>query len=363
MGSYGASLAFAFSGGKSKTKPDATTRALNEFRLKQAESLLGDFGPSIGRIREIGTPSRGTRSYLDSLSKVASERGLQSDSWYRQAVRNTNEAYGNNLAYISDTIAPSLVSAGNSYYNQILRPEIANNAALLGLSRSGAQIEAQAKGAASIALPISQTIAGLQGQQLQGRANAITGFSSQLPQVDIDTRNSYLQRLGLGVNAKDYTRQQRLSAEETYSNFLTSFINATPYTAGSTTKYNNWSVQGSASASYGTGGGGAGGQANSSFFNNTGSDINFKENLAPFDSKEFLSQLVPYSYNYKPSYPHEDSCKRTAGIIAQQLEQTEYGSMLVETREDGKYINYTQALSVMMACLVDMNTRLARLGV
>lgn len=348
-----AGLAFGLGGGKTKTKVDDTTKALNEFRLRQAQSLVEDYGVSLRALQAVGTPDKLTQKYAYQLGDIARERGLTADNWYESALENSAAAYNSNLNYITDTLAPSLVSAGNSYYNQILRPEIANNASLLGLGRSGAQIEAQAKGAASIALPISQQIAGLVGENRAAKAEAIRGFNQQRPDVDINTRNSYLQRLGLGLNAYDYTRQQRQANQETYSNLLTSFINATPYQAGSTTKFNTWNVQGQVSASTGSGGGGG----NAGFFGGGGSDSNFKENLIPFNSKDFLAQLVPYEYNYK-SYP-----KTTAGIIAQDLEKTKYGDMLVETRADGKYINYVQALSVMMACLVDINTRLSKLGV
>lgn len=255
MGSGSASLAFAYSTSKSKIRPDATTRALNDFRLTQAQSLP-TLGPSIRPLLSLGRLDEGTRNILGLLGRKSTERGLTANEFYRNATERTNNAYSRNLDFISDEIAPNLLDAGQSYYSQILRPEIANNAALLGLSRSGAQIEAQAKGAASIALPLSQTIAGLQGQQLQGRAEAIRGFNQQLPEVDVNTRNAYLQRLGIGAQARDYSRQQRLDARETYANLLTSFINATPYTAGSTTRGRSFSVSGS--VSYGGSGGGGG---------------------------------------------------------------------------------------------------------
>jgi len=253
-----ASLAFAYSTSKSKTRPDATTRALNEFRLIQAQSLPS-LGQSISPILRAGRLSDSTRESLSLIGRQSTQQGLTANQFYRNAVDRTNSAYGRNLSFIEDEIAPNLLDAGQSYYSQILRPEIANNAALLGLSRSGAQIEAQAKGAASIALPLSQTIAGLQGQQLQGRADAIRGFNQQLPEVDVNTRNAYLQRLGIGAQARDYARQQRLDTRETYANLLTSFINSTPYTAGSTTRGRAFSVSGS--ASYGGSGSGGGGNA------------------------------------------------------------------------------------------------------
>jgi hypothetical protein len=367
MGSVSGGLSYTKS--KSKVKPDATSRALNQFRLDQAESLSGSFGQSIDRYFRLGTQglSSGANRYLNRISDFADDKGLTSQQWYRDILRSidpenakqeVNNQYRSNIDYITNTLAPSLVDSGSSYFNQILSPEITNEYSLLGLGRSGANQEAQAKGAASISLPISQLISQLVNQNLVGGAQATQGFNTQhlqnlnaigqqRPNVDVALREAQLGRLGLGFQAADYKRSLQQSTAGEYANLLQSFINASPYNPGSTTKGDvfNAYIQGSYS---GGGGGGAG-------LGGGGSDINIKDNIESFDSKAFLDSLNAYTFTYKD----DPQSIEHIGLMAQELEKTFYGKSLVEDTPKGKIVYYWKAIAALLACVVDMNKRVS----
>jgi len=116
-----------------------------------------------------------------------------------------------------NTIDPSRqVEAANEYFRRIVSPELQGQYSLLGLGRSGANQEAQARAAAGIALPIQQQIsqqqaqlAGQQANQLTNNQaaligqnyNALTGLlGQQASQLYGSSANLYGQQLGLTGN-------------------------------------------------------------------------------------------------------------------------------------------------------------------
>jgi Chaperone of endosialidase len=95
---------------------------------------------------------------------------------------NLTDVRDSNLNYINNVIGPQAIGAGNSYYNQILGPQLGNENALMGLARSGGRQEAEGKGAANIALQLQQFLGGLQGNTLQGYQQGQTGLAQGLQQ-------------------------------------------------------------------------------------------------------------------------------------------------------------------------------------
>lgn len=100
------------------------------------------------------------------------------------------------LNYINNQMANQAIGAGNSYFNQIMSPQISNEMATMGLARSGANQEAQAKAAANIALGINQQQSQLQGQALSGYQQGATGLSQGYQQGLGNVAGQYGQNLG-----------------------------------------------------------------------------------------------------------------------------------------------------------------------
>jgi Chaperone of endosialidase len=124
------------------------------------------------------------------LQNIALSSGMQRMGDTRQS----------NLDYINNVIAPQAIGAGNSYYNQILGPQIGNENALMGLARSGGRQEAEGKGAANIALQLQEELGSLQGQTLgnyqQGMGALSQGYQQGLGQVG----QQYAGQLGQASN-------------------------------------------------------------------------------------------------------------------------------------------------------------------
>ena len=79
------------------------------------------------------------------------------------------------------------------------------------------------------------------------------------------------------------------------------------------------------------------------------SDVSAKKNIVPANKEleEFLNALGVYSYEYKDKQNGEG---RHISTMAQDLEKTEIGKSMVETREDGlKQVNYGKGFAVMLA--------------
>src|SRR6266705_1112035 len=89
----------------------------------------------------------------------------------RAQLQALSDRYGTDIQNFAQQ---QLLPAGQGYYNQIVAPQIAGDQALMGLGRSGAAAEAQAKGAAGIALPLEQQVAQLLAQ------NQIAGYQGQV---------------------------------------------------------------------------------------------------------------------------------------------------------------------------------------
>lgn len=276
---------FGSSSSEQQNRPDPLTQQLNELKYNIFSDLnrsTGGLSTILGRFNQFALPSFSTQDYANNAASFAQQGGLSSQDWYNQALQGLNQYQGQaqtsqdlynrnlgqlgnlnqaNLGYINNTLAPQLLGSGQDYFRQILSPTLNNQYSLLGLGRSGANLEAQSKGAASIALPIAQQIAGLTGSQLgsyYGAANQnlqnnaaqqgafgtqylqnLYGLNQQYPNVDIGLRQAQLERLGQGLNFSDYSRQQSLAGlEPQLQGFLGAFTGS-PYTPGGTTSTQN----------------------------------------------------------------------------------------------------------------------------
>ncbi len=289
---------------------DPTTQALNTLRygnLLNMGGAVGGFENLIPQYMQSSQFSGDTTSLINNAINLSAVPGMQPGDWFNQALgsidptgqidrlnsltnansqnlSNTlqselgqgggmlNATLGQNLGALQN-LQPQLLGAGNDYFHQILGPQIQNQNSLMGLGRSGANEEAQAKGAASISLPIAQLMAqltqqaygqygsGLQslynnaysgynqgaqslmGQNQQAQAGLgsqylsnIYGINQAYPGVSTELQNAALSRGLQGVNASDLQRQ---ATSGTLQNLLQGFIsgmNATPYTPGPTQK-------------------------------------------------------------------------------------------------------------------------------
>lgn len=112
-------------------------------------------------------------------------------------------------------------------------------------------------------------------------------------------------------------------------------------------------------SSGGTGGGAAAGGAAAA-----GSDISLKENIEPADTDGFLDyqyrkmldQLHPSVYDYKDK---SDGKGKRMGVMAQDLEKSEMGKGMVETKDGKKNINVD--ISTILAGQAGLNERLNKI--
>src|SRR6266700_1071526 len=256
---------------------DPTTQALNTLRygnLLNMGGAVGGFENLIPQVMQSSQFSGDTTALINNAMNLSAVPGMQPGDWFNQALgsidptqqinrlnsltnansgnlSNTlqselgqgggmlNATLGQNLGALQN-LQPQLLGAGNDYFHQILGPQIQNQNSLMGLGRSGANEEAQAKGAASISLPIAQLMAQLNQQAQAGLGSQylsnIYGINQAYPGVSTELQNAALSRGLQGVNASDLQRQ---ATSGTLQNLLQGFIsgmNATPYTPGPTQK-------------------------------------------------------------------------------------------------------------------------------
>lgn len=88
------------------------------------------------------------------------------------------------------------------------------------------------------------------------------------------------------------------------------------------------------------------------------SDINAKTNIESFSSDEFLGKLKPYKYDYKNE---SDGKGKQAGVMAQDLENTEVGKQAVIDTSKGKMVDYNKLGPTMLSSLVELNERLKKI--
>jgi hypothetical protein len=90
------------------------------------------------------------------------------------------------------------------------------------------------------------------------------------------------------------------------------------------------------------------------------SDENLKEDIkkADFDVEEFLNSLSPKKYQYKE--PKKFGEGQQVGIMAQDLEKTDAGKMLVKETDDGKMVDTSKAALLALASLAQINDRLKK---
>ena len=88
------------------------------------------------------------------------------------------------------------------------------------------------------------------------------------------------------------------------------------------------------------------------------SDINAKTNIESFSSDDFLGKLKPYKYDYKDE---SDGKGKQAGVMAQDLENTEVGKQAVIDTPRGKMVDYNKLGPTMLSSLVELNERLKKI--
>src|SRR6266705_4511046 len=274
---------------------DPTTQALNTLRygnLLNMGGAVGGFENLIPQYMQSSQFSGDTTSLINNAINLSAVPGMQPGDWFNQALcsidptgqidrlnsltnansqnlSNTlqselgqgggmlNATLGQNLGALQN-LQPQLLGAGNDYFHQILGPQIQNQNSLMGLGRSGANQEAQAKGAASISLPIAQLMAqltqqaygqygqgvqsllgqGYAGQQQLGQQNLqnIQSINQAYPGVSTELQNAQLQRVLQGINSTDVQRQATTGGLQNILQGFISGMNATPYSPAPTQK-------------------------------------------------------------------------------------------------------------------------------
>ena len=331
LGPGGMGLTGSTQSGSTQVQLDPTTQALNTLRLNNLLNMggsVGGFENLIPQVMQSSQFSGDTTSLINNAMNLSAVPGMQPGDWFNQALGSIdptqqinrlnsltnansgnlsitlqselgqgggmlNATLGQNLGALQN-LQPQLLGAGNDYFHQILGPQIQNQNSLMGLGRSGANEEAQAKGAASISLPIAQLMAQLtqqaygqygsglqslynnaysgynqgaqslmgQNQQAQSSLGSqylqnIYGINQAYPGVSTGLQGADLQRSLLGVNASDLQRQATAGTLQNLLQGYVSGMNATPYQPTQSTKTTGTGDTGILTSVLG-GGGGAG---------------------------------------------------------------------------------------------------------
>lgn len=224
-------------GSEQEQSVDPTTQALNDFRLKQISSLnqTGDYGALLRNIFAGSFVDSPTFQNSINASNFSQQPGLNSSDWLSGAKSDLSNSYNQTL----QSLNPSFyLNNAKDYYNRITQPETSNTYSLLGLGRSGAVGEANAKAGAQLSLPISQqylsNIFGLNQQYGQN----LFSLNQEYPNADINLRNAQLQRLGQGISFSDYPRQQNQIGREQQLQGYNALLSGVPYTPETSTSGN-----------------------------------------------------------------------------------------------------------------------------
>ena len=213
-------------------KVDRLTQQMNLLRfneLNNATASTGGLDQILANLGVSSTLSDPTLQYLDQATQRASQPGMSAGEWYNNASSNMfalnndtfntlrglpqyqatynqqftpfnpnySQANYSRPTYTTPTYtaptytAPtynqnvnSMTASGQDYFNRILSPQITGQYNLMGMGRSGANMEAQAKGAASIALPIAQQVAQIIAGQEQQRNQLVAANQQQGNQIN-----------------------------------------------------------------------------------------------------------------------------------------------------------------------------------
>src|SRR6266581_43621 len=229
LGPGGMGLTGSTQSGSTQVQLDPTTQALNTLRLNNLLNMggsVGGFENLIPQVMQSSQFSGDTTALINNAMNLSAVPGMQPGDWFNQALGSIdptqqinrlnsltnansgnlsgtlqselgqgggmlNATLGQNLGALQN-LQPQLLGAGNDYFHQILGPQIQNQNSLMGLGRSGANEEAQAKGAASILLPIAQLMAqltqqayGQYGQGVQNLYGQYMGGQQQLGQQQL----------------------------------------------------------------------------------------------------------------------------------------------------------------------------------
>lgn len=117
---------------------------------------------------------------------------------------------------------------------------------------------------------------------------------------------------------------------------------------------------GGAGAGAGEAGSGGGAELMSMF-----SDENMKEGVSDGSDqiRGFLDSVSPHSYEYKDEYQDNPMAGDGSYVspMAQELEQTELGSDMVQDTPDGKVVDYGKGFGTLLAGVADINKRLSKM--
>src|SRR6266853_428971 len=281
---------------------DPTTQALDSLRRQSFQDIQNTGNTAYNNLGMYYNTGESTNWLINQLINQSGQPGINSTDWYNQAIAGTDvsgqsargynaantsaamdyNALGTNLQGIQN-LQPQLLGAGNDFFHQILGPQVQNQSSLMGLGRSGANEEAQAKGAASISLPIAQLIAqltqqayGQYGQGIQGIAGQyqqgeqglgqqqlqnIYGINQAYPGISNLLQNAQFQRVLQGIGASDIPRSTAAQGQQDLVHSYLSTLNAMPYTAAPTQKTSGTGNTGVVTSYLGGGGGQGAGAA------------------------------------------------------------------------------------------------------
>lgn len=243
------------------------------------------------------------------------------------------------------------------------------SAAIQGAGQSGRdvalQTAAQAQQARMAALGQQANLAsGMQQQQLglagqkASAADAIAQFNTQ-QRMGVQSQNLASRQAIANQAAATRNQQEMYNKGLIQQQFQNEIAKAGGVTGGQTALANLYGQQAAAAQQAQ--------QAMTSGLVNAGatigaayltSDINAKTNIESFSSDEFLSKLKPYKYDYKSQ---EDGKGKQAGVMAQDLENTEVGKQAVINTPKGKMVDYNKLGPTMLSSLVELNERLKKI--
>ena len=166
---------------------DPSTLEVNRIRKEQLQGLVGTTG-GLPALDAAGRP-------LTTMSPT--ELGFTGALVNRGRAPLMSPFEGDAVRSYQDLLAPGgmdrMLAAGQDQFARIAAPTISNQATVSGFGRSGAALEALARGGAEMTLPIFNT--GL--TQRANAANALMGFGETLNQRELERLNTGLEAAGM----------------------------------------------------------------------------------------------------------------------------------------------------------------------
>ena len=327
--------------------------------LLEAESL----GPS--RFEDVQMDPRLQAAQLSALEGITgvAETGLGAED--RLALEEIKrQAAGQAQAQRATTLQQmeerGMGDSGASLIAQLSSGQQAADTAAMQGMRQAAQAQQARMSAlgqqANMASGMQQQQLGLAGQKASA-ADAIAQFNTQ-QRMGVQSQNLAARQNVANQGTATRNQQEMYNKGLIQQQFQNQMAKATGVTGQQSTMAGNLQQQAGAaqqaqqaqtSAIIGAAGTVAGASV---------SDINAKTNIEDFSSDEFLGKLKPYKYDYKNE---ENGRGKQAGVMAQDLENTEVGNQAVIDTPKGKVVDYNKLGPTMLSSLVELNERLKKL--